>query len=109
MKDVFAGDGRGDHIAKGPLEPLYDAPMLVTDDARHIPDHVVPVAGAPLTFAAADLIQPQKYRDLKLIPFFRLHEARYEIYWPVVSPEKYAAERQRIEAGERERLLLDQA
>ena len=107
MPGLFAGDGRGDNIAGGPLEPIADAPTLVTDDLAYVGDHLVPVAGQPLTFTAPDLIQPQKYAGLRLVPFYQLHETRYEIYWPLATPRAYAADRQRIAAAEREKLQLD--
>src|SRR5690606_28469957 len=44
-------------------------------------DKIKPVKGQPLTFTASDLIYPAKYQDLKLIPFYKLHDARYIIYW----------------------------
>jgi uncharacterized protein len=62
-----------------------------------------------LTFAAPDVVQPARWRGLKLIPFHRLHDARYVIYWRVIPPAKYAAERQRVEAEERARLALEAA
>ncbi len=37
-----------------------------------------PVAGQPLTFASAGIGRPN---DVTLIPFFRLHDQRYTVYW----------------------------
>jgi hypothetical protein len=62
-----------------------------------------------LTFSVPDVVRPERWRDLKLIPFFRLHEARYVLYWRVIAPGQYASERKRVEAEERERLALDAA
>jgi hypothetical protein len=47
------------------------------------------VPHAPLTFEATKLVQPEQYQGIKLIPFFRLHDARYVLYWRVVSPDDY--------------------
>ena len=110
--EFFAGDGRGDHVARGPLLPVHDAPALVTDasDPQRIADAVRATPGASLTFALPpELVRPEKYRELKLVPFHRLHESRYVVYWRVLAPEAYAAEMKRVEAGERERLALDAA
>ncbi len=109
MPGQFAGDGRGDHIATGPLEPLAGAPTLVADDVNQAVSHVVPVAGEPLTFTASDLIRPSRYADLRLVPFFRVHETRYEIYWPISTPGAYAAQQAKLAVAERARLALDRA
>jgi DUF1680 family protein len=67
--------------------PLETAPKLVgTDDA--ILAGLQPVAGRPLTFTARDVIGPAEFRDLELIPFFRVHDSRYMLYWQVVKPEE---------------------
>lgn len=33
------------------------------------------------TFIAPELITPAKFKNLELIPFYKLHDARYMIYW----------------------------
>ncbi len=53
------------------------------------PDHIRPVAGSPMTFTASDLIRPAEARDLELVPFFRVHDSRYMIYWRAVAPSDY--------------------
>lgn len=108
LRGLFAGSGRGDHIAHGSLLPLHEAPMLISDGLDRALQSIQPDPSAPLTFTAGELIQPRQYRNLKLIPFFRLHEARYVLYFRNFSPEQYARERQRIEQAEREQLRLDQ-
>lgn len=103
----FAGDGRGDHITPGPMRALNDAPMVVTDATDQFTRGMRPVQGKPLTFTVPDHVLPANARTLELSPFFRLHEARYQIYWRVISPERYAAERERIKAEESERMALE--
>ena len=110
LTGLYGGEGRGDHVGAGPLLPLHDAPTLVTDASdSKLAESVRPVPHEPLTFMVPDVVQPQRWRDLKLIPFHRLHDARYVIYWRVIAPDKYAAERKRVEAEERVRLALDAA
>jgi len=41
----------------------------------------VRVEGEPLTFRAPDLVH-ETGEDITLIPFFRLHDSRYAVYWP---------------------------
>jgi hypothetical protein len=109
MPDLRAGDGRHSQIAEGPLLPLHDAPTLVTADAEMLAEQFEPVPAAPLTFRAraSELIRPEQYRGVKLVPFFRLHDARYVLYWPVATPEDYAAQRERLAAAERRQLALE--
>ena len=109
MKDLRAGDGRDEHVGTGLLQPLQDAPTLVSSDVKSLPTHFKPDATGdePLAFRADDLIRPQRYANLKLIPFFQLHDARYVIYWRVASPEKYADDRAQLAAEEEARLALD--
>jgi uncharacterized protein len=47
-------------------------------------DHIRPVAGSPMTFTASELIRPARERDLQLVPFFRVHDSRYMIYWRAI-------------------------
>jgi len=42
-----------------------------------------------MTFSAESVIQPEAFQSLKLIPFFRVHDARYMIYWRLASPQQY--------------------
>jgi DUF1680 family protein len=108
MPGLFAGPGRGDHVAPGKLLPLADAPTFVVNDIARLPEKFT-TTDQQLSFTTDGLIQPAQYRNLKLIPFFRLHESRYVIYWPVASAEQYAAQRKKIEADEHARLALDAA
>jgi hypothetical protein len=92
------------HIAQGPLVPLGDSAMIVAD-GKDFAGRIVPVPGTPLTFRAPGLIKSEA--PLELIPFFRLHDARYIVYWPYATPEGYARERDALRQEEQERLALD--
>lgn len=108
MPDLFAGSGRMDHVAHGPLEPLDKAPMLVTEPGE-LTKLIKPVSGEPLTFTAPDAIEPDSFDKLELIPFFRLHEQRYMMYWRSVTPEQYTDALAQIAAAEQAKLRLDRA
>ncbi len=98
MEGLYADDSRGGHIAQGEKYPLQDMPVIISQ-----PDAVVgeihPVAGEALTFTI-DNLEPKKYADLNLIPFFRLHESRYVIYWQVETAEEYEKMQQELAAEE---------
>jgi hypothetical protein len=75
-----ADDSRMGHIANGKILALDEAPLLVsnTDLARSIK----PVKNQTLAFSAADIIYQPKFKSLKLVPFYTIHDARYMLYWP---------------------------
>ena len=103
---LIANDGRMAHVSPGPYLPLDQAPMLVGDPGS-LAGKLQPVAGKPLTFTAAELIRPDGFDGLELIPFFRLHDARYVMYWRTVTPDRYAAVAAEIAAAEQARLALE--
>jgi len=106
LDGLVAGDGRMGHVAPGPNLPLDRAPMFAGDFSK-ITEQISPVAGKPLTFTTGSLIQPEKFRGLELVPFFRVHDARYMLYWRTVSAEKYPEVVAELEVSERSRLELD--
>lgn len=98
----FAVDGsRMGHFAHGPACPLDAAPVFVSD-TRDFAGKVKPAPGQPLTFSARGLIQGRNARSLRLIPFFRLHDSRYMLYWPYSTPGALASSRLAITAAQRE-------
>lgn len=105
MKGIFADDSRMGHIAKDKQYPLQDMPMFVSNNAD-ITSLIKAVPGKPLTFTASDLIYPGKYKDLELIPFFRLHGARYIIYWHSVTPGKLEEIQKKLAEQETEQQKL---
>lgn len=78
-----ADNSRMGHIASGPQCALENAPMFVADDLDFL-DKIQRLPGSPLTFKVVDeeLIQPAFVQPTYLIPFFRIHDARYTLYWP---------------------------
>ncbi|MFC1551182.1 non-reducing end alpha-L-arabinofuranosidase family hydrolase [Candidatus Latescibacterota bacterium] len=87
MDGLFADDGRWGQKANGPLVPLDSVPALLTTQ-EELPQHVVPDPSAgPLNFRIMDVIEPNESKGLPLVPFFSLHESRYQLYWELKSPE----------------------
>lgn len=106
LDGLIAGDSRMGHATPGPYEPLDQAPMLVGDPAK-LTSGIQPVKNRPLVFTARELIQPASYREIELVPFFRIHDARYMIYWRTATPEAYEGVVQKIAVKEKERLDLE--
>lgn len=102
-----ADASRMGHIAHGAVCPQDAAPVFVSDKADFI-RRFKPVPGQPLTFTAPGLIQGGKGADqLQLIPFFRLHDSRYMLYWGRSTPAQQSLMRAELAKAEEARLALD--
>lgn len=102
----LADDARMGHIAAGPVCPMESAPMFVSDSVDFI-RRFKPVAGKPLTFTAPGLVHGADGPATEFVPFFRLHESRYTMYWQHATPVGLKAQQAANAAGEAERLALD--
>ncbi|RZJ13501.1 MAG: glycosyl hydrolase [Rubrivivax sp.] len=104
----FRADGsRMGHIAHGAVCPQEAAPVFVSDKADFI-RRFKPVPGQPLTFVAPGLIQGAKGEEkLQLIPFFRLHDSRYMLYWARSTAAQQSLMRAELAKAEEQRLALD--
>ena len=94
------------HSSPGPYLSLDAAPMLVGDGAT-LPERIERVSGRPLTFRAPGIIRPAAARDLALVPFFRVHDSRYMVYWRVTTPSGYERVVSELRESERARLRLE--
>lgn len=88
LKGLIADDSRWGHIPSGEKLPVDQAPILIDDHANDIAQKLAPIAGKPLnfTFTNLEIINPEK---LVLEPFYKIHDARYMMYWMVLSHDKY--------------------
>ncbi|KFI07455.1 glycoside hydrolase family 127 protein [Massilia sp. BSC265] len=102
----LADESRMGHIAGGPVCPLEAAPMLVSDSLAFL-RRFKPVKGKPLTFTAPGLVHGAAGSATEFIPFFRLHESRYTMYWQHATPANFQRMRADNAAREAERLALD--
>lgn len=103
---LFANDSRMGHVAHGPLRPLDQAPVLLAG-ADQVAAHVKADASGPLRFRLTDIVEPATPDGVLLQPFFRLHEARYQMYWQLTTKQKLAAKRERIAAEERAKAVRE--
>jgi len=104
----FRADGsRMGHVAQGAVCPQEAAPVFVSDKADFV-RRFRPVPGQPLTFTAPGLIQGRHGpENLQLIPFFRLHDSRYMVYWARSTPARQSLMRAEFAQAEEARLALD--
>ncbi|MFB9289135.1 beta-L-arabinofuranosidase domain-containing protein [Pseudoduganella plicata] len=100
--NYFADDSRMGHIAQGAMCPQESAPLFVSD-TKNFMDRFRPVPGQPLTFTAPGLVQGA---NVRFIPFFRLHDSRYMLYWQHATPAGAAGLRAQTARDEAERIAL---
>ncbi len=105
QQGLYADDSRGGHIASGELLPADKMPVLVGEPGTLL-THLQKVEGKPLTFALNG-VSPAVYEGLELVPFNRLHECRYMIYFPLISEHDLLIREERLAREERERMALD--
>ncbi|MFV0472095.1 MAG: DUF6805 domain-containing protein, partial [Paludibacteraceae bacterium] len=89
LSGLVADDSRWGHIANGSLEALDKAPIIVGDDRNTFASKLIPVEGKPLTFTAPDLFPADSFKTLTFEPFFRIHDARYMMYWMTLKQSEY--------------------
>ncbi|KQT22522.1 glycosyl hydrolase [Chryseobacterium sp. Leaf405] len=84
---LFGDDSRGGHIAHGPQIPLNDIPTIL--GSSDVIDHLETVNGEDLIFKLNGLYPQNKFAEgLRLIPFYKIHEQRYIIYFPQATQDK---------------------
>ncbi|NCU03601.1 MAG: glycosyl hydrolase, partial [Chitinophagaceae bacterium] len=106
LKGLKADDSRMGHVANGPSYPIEEAPMIVTADKNSITS-LQPVKGKALTYTAASLVYPAKYKDLQLVPFYTIHDSRYMLYWRYATPAQLETIKEEIRKREEVRLALE--
>lgn len=104
---LYADDSRGGHIANGPKYGLDEMPVII-GTANEVVNQFAPVAGKPLTFAMSN-VHPSEYAGLQLIPFYRLHDSRYLLYWQVTTAEELAKAQEERAAEEAARKAVEAA
>jgi hypothetical protein len=89
-------------------EDMMYTPVLIGDLER-VTDRVVAHGDQPAVFRMKNLGHP---RDVELVPFYRMYDRRYSVYWDVFTPERWAREQagyqaEREELRRLERLTID--
>jgi DUF1680 family protein len=87
LKGLIADDSRWGQMPAGQKLPVDKAPIIIEDDRSKIVNELIPVKGKSLTFTAPafTMINPVK---VELEPFFRIHDARYMMYWMTLTNEQ---------------------
>ncbi|MDQ1096100.1 MULTISPECIES: glycoside hydrolase family 127 protein [Chryseobacterium] len=108
QQGMFADDSRGGHIAHGPQIPLNDIPVII-GEATMVNSHVQPVPDEKLTFNLTGLYPAAQFsQGLKLVPFYKIREERYIMYWPQADQNKIESLQRQKAEEEAETRRLDQ-
>ncbi|MGO4893150.1 beta-L-arabinofuranosidase domain-containing protein [Flavobacterium sp. W21_SRS_FM6] len=88
----FANDGRMGHIASGPTCSPEALPVIVGDTEVFLAG-LKRILGPHLAFSMGAGIESgsgkTSLETSQLIPFFRIHESRYQVYWPQMQADEY--------------------
>ena len=106
LAGLIADDGRWSQYAGGKRLPLDQAPILIEDDISKITDELVPVKGKPLDYTIPNLkmINPI---NVMMEPFYKIHDARYMMYWMTLTSSQYKSYLDSIAADEKVKLELE--
>lgn len=106
LAGLIADDSRWGQIPGGKRLPIDKAPIIIEDDISKTTDKFVPVRDKPLTFTVPKLkmINPI---EVLLEPFYRIHDARYMMYWMALTTTEYRSYLDSIAAEEKEKLALE--
>ncbi|MDO5575535.1 MAG: glycoside hydrolase family 127 protein [Fibrobacter sp.] len=80
LPGLVADASRMGHVASGTLLDHNSAPKLKVGTGS-FPSHFKPVDGKSLTYKAPGLFVNSQDTNLVFEPFFRVHDARYMMYW----------------------------
>jgi len=109
MRGFRANDSRMGHVANGSMVPMDQVPVLLAS-ADALPSHIVPVKkGGPMEFRLKDVAAPNTKDGITLVPFFRLNDQRYQMYWQLTTKADLDARRDKLATEERHRAAREAA
>ncbi|WP_336616079.1 glycoside hydrolase family 127 protein [Bacteroides acidifaciens] len=100
LDGLYADDRRGGHIAHGKQIPLQEVPMLI-GNPESIRNSLHKKDDNQLIFTFDGNVYPAQNKTLELIPFFRLHNARYAIYFRQANEEQFKIIQKEMATAER--------
>ena len=106
LAGLIADDGRWGQTASGKRLPIDKAPIIIENDLSKIADELVPVKDKPLTFTVPSLKMINPIQVL-MEPFYQIHDARYMMYWMVLTSNQYRSYLDSIATDEKAKLALE--
>ncbi|TKC10476.1 glycosyl hydrolase [Pedobacter polaris] len=105
-KNFIADGSRMGHIASETLLPIDQAPFIV-GDKNNLVAKIKADPAHKMQFKINDLIYQQRYKNLKLVPFYTIQSSRYMIYWPYTNEANLKEKLASIKKIENEKNQLD--
>ncbi|HEY3371115.1 MAG TPA: beta-L-arabinofuranosidase domain-containing protein [Prolixibacteraceae bacterium] len=105
LKGLMADDGRWGQYAGGEYLPVDKAPILIDDNIESIVNKLVKVNDKPLSFKLN--VKMGNPAELILEPFYKIHDARYMMYWLALSNSGYQVYTDSLATIEKEKLALE--
>ena len=105
LKGLIADDGRWGQNASGEYLPIHKASILIDDDIQNIGNKLVLVNDKPLNYKLN--VKMENPAELTLEPFYKIHDARYMMYWLALSNKGYKAYTDSLANIEKEKLALE--
>jgi uncharacterized protein len=86
LKGLFADDSRMGHVASGAMIPLENTAILRQDIQAGLltKDPESQIFKVPQNAFHQGSVDG----DVTLYPFYKIHDARYQIYWPILASDK---------------------
>ena len=100
LDGLYADDSRGGHIAHGKQIPVSEIPMLI-GNPEAISQSLHKENSTQLAFNYDGKVYPASGKAMKLIPFFRLHNSRYAVYFHQASEEELQTLREEMVVAEK--------
>jgi len=95
LKGLFADDSRMGHETKGRMFPINEAYALVGDTTTYL-NRLKPAGNLRFSLDS-----------LTLQPFYGVHDARYQLYFPTFTKAAFAEQQARLKQQETEALALE--
>ena len=105
MKGLYADDSRGGHIAHGHQISLQDMPVLI-GETNQLLSHFKKENGKDIRFSYTGKVYPEKFNTLEFIPFFRLHNSRYAVYFRQATPSGLEQLKEEVIRKEQQKVKL---
>lgn len=100
LDGLYADDSRGGHIAHGKQIPVSEIPMLI-GNPETISQSLHKEDSDRLAFSYDGKVYPASGKVMKLMPFFRLHNSRYAVYFHQASEEEFQTLREEMAIAEK--------
>ncbi|MGY6520105.1 MAG: beta-L-arabinofuranosidase domain-containing protein [Mongoliitalea sp.] len=84
LQGLIADGSRMGHVAAGPMTPLELTPVLIREQ-QVLPKKIS--QNLQFKINSEDLLASST--SIELVPFFSIHDSRYQVYWPEIDSDQY--------------------